>query len=79
MNLNKCLDCDHAAGFFIGENMSDVEKLHEKISNLPLADLCILCGNAIKSNMDQKKIDLLLHYLEIALQKERYLTNLGIK
>lgn len=79
MNLNKGLDCDHAAGLFIGENMSDIEKLHEKISNLSLGDLCILCGSAINSNMDQKKIDLLLHYLEIALHKELYIKKLGIK
>lgn len=59
--------------------MSDVEKMHEKISNMSLADLCLLCGSAIKRGMDEKKIELLLYYLEIAVQKERYLKKLGIK
>lgn len=56
----------------------DIEELHDKISKLSLADLCLLCGNALKNDMEKKKIDLLLHYLEIALTKERYLTKLGI-
>jgi hypothetical protein len=60
-------------------NMSAVEVLHDKISKLPLADLCLLCGNAIKSEMDKAKIDMLLTYLEIALTKERYLNKLGIE
>ena len=53
--------------------------MHEKISNMSLADLCLLCGSAIKRGMDEKKIELLLYYLEIAVQKERYLKKLGIK
>lgn len=56
--------------------MSDIEKLHEKISKMSLADLCLLVHNAIKADMEDKKIEMLLTYLEIAIGKEKYLKRL---
>lgn len=59
--------------------MSNVNELHEKISKLSLGDLCLLVGNAINEKMDDKKIEILLIYLETAIIKEKYLRNLGMK
>ena len=53
--------------------------MHEKISKLSLGDLCLLVGNAINEKMDDKKIEILLIYLETAIIKEKYLRNLGMK
>lgn len=61
-----------------GAKMSDVEKLHEKISSMSLGDLCLLCGNAINIGMEKSKVEMLLQYLEIALTKELYLKRLGL-
>ena len=57
----------------------DVEKLHDKISNMALGDLCLLCGQAINNKFDERKIEMLITYLEIAITKEKYLKRLGIK
>ena len=45
-------------------NMSDVEKLHNQIKQMSLGDLCLVVGEAINLRMDEKRVDILLKYLE---------------
>lgn len=56
----------------------DVEKMHKKISNIALGDLCLLCGQAINNKIDDRTVEILLKYLEIAIGKE-YLRRIRIK
>jgi ubiquinone/menaquinone biosynthesis C-methylase UbiE len=48
-----------------------VEKLHEKMSSLSLGDLFLVAGQAINLPMDDKRIDLILKYVEIAMVKRK--------
>lgn len=51
--------------------MIGVEKLHEKMSSLSLGDLFLVAGQAINLPMDDKRIDLILKYVEIAMVKRK--------
>lgn len=60
MNLNKCLDCDHAAGLFIGENMKN--KINEnygweKLNKLPEETVKIIENNNACKRAVQKLIE----------------------
>lgn len=52
--------------------MSDnVEKLHEQMSSLSLGDLLLLAGQAVNLSMSEERLDLILKYVEIALDKRK--------
>lgn len=47
--------------------MSNVEKLHEKMSALSLGDLLLIAVQAINLGMDDKRVDLILKYVKMGL------------
>jgi hypothetical protein len=49
----------------------ETKKLFNKIQNLSLGDLCLLCGQAINMGMDKQRVDLILKQLEIAMLKRK--------
>lgn len=51
--------------------MTDVEKLHEQITEMSLGDLLLLAGQAVNLPLDNKRLDIILKYVEIALAKRK--------
>lgn len=49
----------------------DVKELHDKICNMSLGDLLIVCGHAVNMNFPDSKLQILFEYLDIALIKRR--------
>ena len=49
----------------------NVEKLHESMRSLSLGDLLLLAGQAANLPMDDKRLDLILQYVEIALMRRK--------
>lgn len=59
--------------------MSRANEVFDKVMNLPLRDLLILCSTAIDSKMEEKRLDALLLALETRLQKRRIMASFNIK
>lgn len=51
--------------------MTDVQKLHDQMRALSLGDLLLLAGQAANLPMDDKRLDLILKYVEIALVERK--------
>lgn len=51
--------------------MSDIEKLHKQITQMSLGDLLLLAGQAVNTPLDNKLLDIILKYVEIALAKRK--------
>lgn len=49
----------------------NIEKLHKQMLELSLGDLLILAGQAVNLPMDDKRIDIILKYVEVALIKRK--------
>ena len=49
----------------------NVKELHEKICNMSLGDLLIVCGHAVNMDFPDSKLEVLFEYLDIALIKRR--------
>lgn len=59
--------------------MSEVDKLVDKLTKLPLKDLLVLCATAIDVKMEKQRLNSLLLYLETRLRKKRLADQLGLQ
>ena len=50
---------------------SNIENLHKQMIDLSLGDLLLVAGQAVNMKMDDKRLDLILKYVEIALAKRK--------
>jgi hypothetical protein len=60
------------------EKMTQVQKIFDKLMQMPLNDLLMACSMALESGMDSKRIDIPFLALEARLQKRRMLIKLGL-
>ena len=57
----------------------NIEDLHKQMTALSLGDLLLLAGQAANLPMDDKRLDLILKYVEIALSQRKVAQYRGIK